>query len=817
MTNRIRLLVAAMLIAAGFSIKVAAQFPSHDWVRFCVYLAVVLLTSSLKVAMPKGDRTMSVNFPFILLGIVQLSPGQAIALGALSVFAQCRIKVVKPFTFVQIAFNVANVTVSTMAAWLCFVFAVKHHVEMAPALALAATAYFLANTIPMAGVLGWSAGEAPFALWRREFPWYLPFYFAGAVLAAAVHLISLKYGWITSLLLIPLVYTIYRAYRSQISAMQDRQAHLEETEALHLRTIEGLAMAIEAKDHNTHEHLLRVRVYVSEIGRAMGLDKPRMQAILTAALLHDIGKLAVPEHIINKPGKLTPEEFDKMKIHPVVGAEILERVRFPYPVVPIVRSHHEAWDGSGYPDGLAGEEIPLGARILTVVDCFDALASDRPYRKALPLDKAMEFVKGRAGSQFDPKVVAILEQRYVELEALASNKKDDSLAPLNTEVTVLRGAAPGAGFQEDNAGTLQKRAHESDRDILSSLGSDQPTSSESLNLIATASQAAQTLFDMSEMLGGALRPDETMSIMSSRLRRMVPFQCFAVYLKKDQTLSTLYMDGEGAQCFSAATMPVSEGLSGWVAHGGQAILNGNPRVERNYAAAAGAAVHLNSAISIPLFDLNGEIFGVLTVYSTGEDAFGRDHLRILQAVESKFSLSLKNALESDIAGNEAQVDLHPQLPDVRAFFLDTDAELSMARRSADVVAVVVCKLNAAGWMDESLLGPIASGFRRCCGPNDTVAGISRDEFAFLFRGAGAHNVLSKMEAIAETLRKTCSGYQLETQAPASMGAAFYPADGKTAEELLGVAQRRMFLQRRARAEAVPEERRKSPAPMAAVA
>src|ERR1700744_1717671 len=156
MTNRIKLLVALMLVAAGFSIKVAAHTPSHDWIRFCVYLAVVLLSSSLKVAIPNGDRTMSVNFPFILLGVVQLSPEQAIALGALSVFAQCRIKVLKPFTFVQIAFNVANVTVSTMVAWLCFSFAVNHHVEMAPALALAATAYFFANTIPIAGVVGWS-------------------------------------------------------------------------------------------------------------------------------------------------------------------------------------------------------------------------------------------------------------------------------------------------------------------------------------------------------------------------------------------------------------------------------------------------------------------------------------------------------------------------------------------------------------------------------------------------------------------------------------------------------------------------------------
>jgi len=298
---------------------------------------------------------------------------------------------------------------------------------------------------------------------------------------------------------------------------------------------------------------------------------------------------------------------------------------------------------------------------------------------------------------------------------------------------------------------------------------------------------------------------------------MFSFQCFAVYLKQDETLSTLYMDGEGAQCFSATTMPVGEGLSGWVAHGGQVILNGNPRVEPNYAAAAGATIQLNSAISVPLFDLRGEIFGALTLYSTGANAFGKDHLRMLQAVESKFSLSLQNALRSDKRGNEAEVHLDTQLPNVRTFFLETDAELSMARRSADAVAVVVCKLNLAGLADESLLNSISRDLRQCCEPNDTIAAISKDEFVVLFRGAGEHNCSSKMEAIAEMVRKTCSDHQVEIQVPASMAAAYYPADGKTAEELLSVAQRRMFLQRRTHAEAVLKEQKKFPAPMAAVA
>ena len=212
-------------------------------------------------------------------------------------------------------------------------------------------------------------------------------------------------GWQSALLAVPVVYLIYRSYYIYLVRLEDEKKHAEEMASLHLRTIEALALAIEAKDHTTHEHLRRVQIYAIEIGKELGLEDGELEALRAAALLHDIGKLAVPEHIISKPGKLTPEEFEKMKIHPVVGAEILERVRFPYPVTPIVRSHHEKWDGTGYPDGLKGEEIPIGARILSAVDCLDALASDRQYRRALPLDEAMEKVVVRSGHSFDPKVV----------------------------------------------------------------------------------------------------------------------------------------------------------------------------------------------------------------------------------------------------------------------------------------------------------------------------------------------------------------------------------------------------------------------------
>lgn len=805
MPIRVKLLIAFELLTAGFSFGIAAGLPSHSWGRFAVYLVAVLLSSGLKVALPKGDGTMSLNFPFILLSMVQLSIEQTIAIAAISVFAQCRIKVLKPFTLLQIAFNVANVTTSTMLAWLSFAGFIRLHMELAPSLSLAVTVYFFVNTIPVALAIAWSKGEAPFKLWLREFPWYLPFYLVGAALAAVVHLISLRFGWTTSLLIIPMVYTIHRVYRSQVKTNQDRQAHIEEVEALQLRTIEGLAMAIEAKDHDTHEHLLRVRVYVSEIGASMGLEKDQMRALLTASFLHDIGKLAVPEHIINKPGKLTPEEFEKMKIHPVVGADILERVRFPYPVVPIVRSHHEAWDGSGYPDGLKGEDIPVGARILTVVDCFDALASDRPYRKALPLDKVMEFMKSQAGIQFDPRIVAVLEKRYIELEHMAHEQRSE-LEPLNTEIAVWRGAAPSAGFQKDGSGIQPEQAASKPDDVLATTQTDSRLRIESLDLIAAANREAQAIFEMSQILGSSLSPNETISVMSSRLRRLVPFDCFAVYLKMNNILSVQYIDGEGARCFSSGRMQVGEGLSGWVADCGKAILNGNPRVEPTYAAAAGSPPHLelSSALSLPLLDLGGQVFGVLTIYSAAPDAFTRDHLRILQAVESKFSLSLENALRFRSAEKDAQIDYVTQLPNVRQFFVGMEAELNRARRAGEPFAVVVCDLNSFKAVNDRqghqtgdlLLRTVAAGFLHCCRSYDTIARIGGDEFAFLLPGVGEDHCSTLLEQIEETVRKACSDVKVDVVETASIGTAFYPADGNTIEELLGLADRRMYSDKR---------------------
>ncbi len=228
---------------------------------------------------------------------------------------------------------------------------------------------------------------------------------------------------------------------------EEQRAHAEQVARVNRRAIQTLALAIEAKDQTTAQHLQRVEVYAVGVATELGLDESQLEALRAAALLHDVGKVAVPEYIISKPGRLTPDEFEKMKTHTVVGAEIVEQIRFPYPVAPIVRSHHEKWDGSGYPDGLSGTSIPIGARILGAVDCLDALASDRQYRRALPLHEAIRVVQSEAGRSYDPAVVDVLARRYVELERLAQSKGVLEKTKLSTHLKITRGGAPAAGFE----------------------------------------------------------------------------------------------------------------------------------------------------------------------------------------------------------------------------------------------------------------------------------------------------------------------------------------------------------------------------------
>ena len=287
-------------------------------------------------------------------------------------------------------------------------------------LAVLALVYFLLNSSLIALAVGFEKRVSAFVVWRQNFLWLSLNYFSGASVAALLlpYLQPEKpeFARVVGILL-PLLLISYLTFKTAMGRVDDANRHLSELNRLYLSTIETLAMAIDAKDQITHGHIRRVQVQAVKLATAMGVtEDAQIRAIEAAALLHDMGKLAVPEYILNKPGPLTPAEFEKMKLHASVGADILSAIDFPYPVVPIVRHHHENWDGTGYPDGLSGANIPIGARILSVVDCFDALTSDRPYRPRLSDKDAIRIVKDRRGHMYDPLVVDTFLDVYAQGE-----------------------------------------------------------------------------------------------------------------------------------------------------------------------------------------------------------------------------------------------------------------------------------------------------------------------------------------------------------------------------------------------------------------
>src|SRR5207302_7402600 len=639
-------------------------------------------------------------------------------------------------------------------------------------LVVAASVYFLANTIPIAGVISLTEHKPVSKIWKECYFWCFPYYLFGAALTGLAHLINQHAGWETSLLAFPAVYWIYRSYRLYLERLEHEKSHVEDMAALHLRTIEALALAIEAKDHTTHEHLKRVRVYAVEIAKKLKVSEEELEALRAASLLHDIGKLAVPEHIISKPGKLTPEEFEKMKIHPIVGAEILQRVQFPYPVVPIVRAHHEKWDGSGYPLGLNGEQIPMGARILSAVDFLDALASDRQYRRALPLKEVMTRLEEESGRSFDPKVVAVLEKRYLDLERLVEKRSGQvAWSKLPTEVKVERGKAPAAGFEKTGA----KESHEANF-LLS---------------IAAARQEAQTLFELSQDLGASLSLGETLSVFSVKLRRLVPYDAIAIYVKHGLELIPELVSGDNHRLFASLRIPLGSGLSGWVAQNRKPIINGNPSVEPGYLNDPTKFSTLRSALAIPLEGLAG-VVGVLTLYHAETDAFTSDHLRILLAISSKMALAIENALKYEQAESSATTDYLTDLPNARSLFLQLDRELARCKRDNSTLIVMVSDMDGFKQINDRfghlegnrVLRLFAQALKESCREYDYVARMGGDEFVVVAPGLTLEAAVKKADSLRELARKAGHEVCNEDILSLSVGQALYPDDGKDAEALL---------------------------------
>jgi putative nucleotidyltransferase with HDIG domain len=438
------------VIAAG-ALALAAAAGGVRWYpldpRWIVLCTLTLIGAVATLKMRAAPVSFSISDTFTFTTLLLLGPGPATITASLEALTISCFLSPEQRRATRILFNIAAVG---LAMWIAGTVLVAleggqgagsllvNPARLAVATAAAVSTYFLVNTGIVALAVALQQNQPVLFIWRTHFLHLGLAYAAGGYTALLLALFAPARSVLALLMLAPMPLVLYASVRMWLGRINDRVTHLDNTNRQYRATIEALAHAIDAKDQVTHGHIRRVQSASLQLARALGCaDEGQLHAIEAASLLHDLGKLAIPEHILNKPGRLSDAEYTTMKEHAKIGAEILAGVDFPYPVVPIVRHHHENWDGTGYPDGLSGDQIPLGARILAVVDCFDALTSDRPYRRALSSRDAIAILQERRATMYDPAIVDLFVTMAPSIEPgpSVSSATSDAIPPIAVSET----------------------------------------------------------------------------------------------------------------------------------------------------------------------------------------------------------------------------------------------------------------------------------------------------------------------------------------------------------------------------------------------
>jgi diguanylate cyclase (GGDEF)-like protein/putative nucleotidyltransferase with HDIG domain len=579
---------------------------------------------------------------------------------------------------------------------------------------------------------------------------------------------QLPYWPIASLLLVPVVlYLGLRAYFVLLARFDHERRNVKQISELHLATIEALARAIDAKDGTAENHIRRVQIYATAVARELGMSEVEVQAVKTAALLHDIGKLAVPDHILSKPGPLTPEEFQKVQAHPQVGADIIDTVPFPHPVAPLILSHHERWDGRGYPSGLKGEDIPLGARILCLVDYFGALTSSRPYHAAMAVDAAVLLIEQEAGKALDPRAVEAF------LRVLPRVREEAEESGRTTPVTTNR-----------------------------------MTKATVFDDIAVAHGEIYALYQIAQTMGTSLGVSDSMAHIASKLTTLVPFSACTLFLydQADDTLRCRFATGTDFELMQQLTLKSGQGLQGWVARNRRSLVNARPTSDLE-SAGSSLPTALQSALVCPLI-FEDRVIGTLAVYHTAPSFYREDHRRLLDRVCEQAAAVINNAIVHEQTHEASLTDPLTGLPNTRFMVSHLSGELARAERLNTEVSLLVLDLDDFKEINDTFghhvgdraLRDVAQVLRTVIRPYDICVRYAGDEFIVVLAGCGLDEAENKRKELQQAIGDTVFEARPGMPVPLSIsaGSAVFPHDGDGYESLLAKADSRMYRDKVAR-------------------
>jgi diguanylate cyclase (GGDEF)-like protein/putative nucleotidyltransferase with HDIG domain len=558
---------------------------------------------------------------------------------------------------------------------------------------------------------------------------------------------------------------IAAGYRFHVGILAQKTRQVSEASRIHLATVEALATAIDARDQVGIGHVRRTQIFAVGIGKALGLPQSDIEALRTGALLHDIGKLAIPDHILNKPERLTPAELEKTKIHSTIGAAILEKVGFDTPVIPTIKYHHERWDGQGYPEGRKGDQIPLTARVLSVADAFDTLRGARPYRPALDREKAKRIMQSEAGQRFDPRIVETLMRNLPALEA-----------EIDTH-----------GLSYFNSSSMGKL-----------MGDHQY-----VEQIKLANREVISLYELAREFSSSLDLDDAFGMFARKLGEMVPFDTCAVYLLDGpkRQASAAHVIGLNAEALLSRKVRVGQGATGFALKSGETVPKADPDLDFSYSQTEFVGAYRTLA-SMPLLT-DDEIIGAVTVYSSELSEYGEENIRLLETISRMGSEAIGRSLKHDEAQTHALTDPMTGLPNARSLQIQFDKEVARASRGSSSFQLLMLDLDGFKAVNDTfghkvgdmMLKEVGRVIREQLRDYDFLARYGGDEFVALIPETSADDVADlcdRIEKAVHAFRLSVEGCDKRPFVGVSLGASGYPKNGETFDQMIVAADKVMY-------------------------
>src|SRR5919107_681484 len=767
-------LVAGGALALGWGAYHCLAFTGTGWAQLVVLASLVVISGMLPVKIPGTRAVVTAGDCFVFLGVIYLGVPAGIVLGALELFTgSLRISkrgatwVAMPACMALTAYVAGESFYLALAAHagigespLGFRTAVSLEQLILPLVLMSLVQYVL-NSVLVAALLSLKSRRPFWRCWRDGYLLSSWTFFAGALAAGVVYVAISRFGLLYVILSIPVIAATLVTYRT----------------------------------------------YFERVAELTGLSPSEIKALKAGALLHDIGKLAVPDHILNKPGKLTEAEFERMKVHTTVGAQILERVNFPYPVVPIVLYHHEQWDGRGYPEGLKGEEIPLTARILSVVDCFDSVREDRPYRRGMTREEACSMLRRGAGAHFDPRVVELflcrLEEFEAEIEAQGLGRRG-----LTREECENRELLVGEHAPAERARPAQGPPHDSD-------------APDYLSQITNAHREVYALYEIARTFGSSLDIEDTASVLINKVGHVIPSDLCAVYLYDDEKgyATAAHVSGRHAELLRGRAVAPGEGVVGFVLANRRASYLLDPMLDFSDVELP-AGCRFQSMVALPLTK-DERVLGALAVYSSEPRRFADDDLRLLDTVARLASDALANAMSHAEAESNALTDNLTGLPNARAMYMRFEEEAARARRTGRPFQVVMLDLDDFKQVKETsghrtgdrMLREIGRILQAQLREYDFLARYAGDEFVAIVQDLSGEQTAELRERIERAVSRFSLHVRGDKHARVgiSVGSASYGVHGETPDQLLIAADEAMYSAKSFHKQRAPEDKAARPA------